>query len=201
MAKTAIATLKTWFETGDKPTQSQFENFLDSFHHLDGGKVITNVAITGTEITLTLSDASTVVIPIYTLPDMPIGFITGLQAALDNKVDKITGKGLSTEDFTTALKTKLDSLVNYVHPATHEVSEVNGLQGALDGKLDATISRKRKIDGFWVDTFGNTDVDAIEVGNIKEGTIGNRYIIAEVIALPHTTEANMKFYIDNERQL
>ena len=30
----------------------------------------------------------------------------------DNKVDKITGKGLSTEDFTTALKTKLEGLDN-----------------------------------------------------------------------------------------
>ena len=32
---------------------------------------------------------------------------------LSNKVDKETGKGLSTEDFTTALKTKLQSLSNY----------------------------------------------------------------------------------------
>lgn len=33
-----------------------------------------------------------------------------LSAAIGNKVDKVTGKGLSTEDFTTALKSKLDSL-------------------------------------------------------------------------------------------
>lgn len=32
---------------------------------------------------------------------------------LDTKVDKITGKGLSTEDFTTAFKAKLESLNNY----------------------------------------------------------------------------------------
>lgn len=36
--------------------------------------------------------------------------ITNLQ---NNKVDKIEGKGLSTEDFTTALKTKLEGLKNY----------------------------------------------------------------------------------------
>ena len=36
--------------------------------------------------------------------------ITNLQ---NNKVDKIEGKGLSTEDFTTALKTKLEKLQNY----------------------------------------------------------------------------------------
>ncbi len=33
-----------------------------------------------------------------------------LSAAIGGKVDKVTGKGLSTEDFTTALKSKLDSL-------------------------------------------------------------------------------------------
>lgn len=33
--------------------------------------------------------------------------ITGLVSAIDGKVDKVTGKGLSTEDFTTAEKTKL----------------------------------------------------------------------------------------------
>lgn len=32
---------------------------------------------------------------------------------LNNKVDKIEGKGLSTEDFTTELKNKLDGLANY----------------------------------------------------------------------------------------
>lgn len=34
-------------------------------------------------------------------------------AALDTKVDKVSGKQLSTEDFTTALKTKLEGLNNY----------------------------------------------------------------------------------------
>lgn len=33
-----------------------------------------------------------------------------LSAAIGNKVDKVEGKGLSTEDFTTALKAKLDAM-------------------------------------------------------------------------------------------
>lgn len=38
---------------------------------------------------------------------------------LDNKkVDKVTGKGLSTNDYTTAEKQKLASLENYVHPTS-----------------------------------------------------------------------------------
>lgn len=35
MAKTARNTIKTWFETGDFPTQEQFWNWLDSFWHKD----------------------------------------------------------------------------------------------------------------------------------------------------------------------
>ena len=40
--------------------------------------------------------------------DKPVS--TAVQAALNNKVDKETGKGLSTNDFTDALKTKLDGI-------------------------------------------------------------------------------------------
>ncbi len=36
--------------------------------------------------------------------------VTALNAAIGNKVDKAEGKGLSAEDFTTALKTKLDNM-------------------------------------------------------------------------------------------
>lgn len=52
----------------------------------------------------------------------------GIKAALDKKVDKVTGKQLSTEDYTTADKNKLGDL-----PTNSE------LQAALDGK-QATIS-------------------------------------------------------------
>lgn len=45
-----------------------------------------------------------------------------------NKVDKVTGKGLSTEDFTTELKTKLENMdgnaTTYVHPT--QTSHENG---------------------------------------------------------------------------
>jgi len=45
------------------------------------------------------------------------------QSDLDNKVDKVTGKQLSTEDYTSAEKTKLSGIAtnanNYTHPDTH----------------------------------------------------------------------------------
>lgn len=41
-----------------------------------------------------------------------------IKALLDGKVDKIDGKGLSTNDYTTAEKNKLAGLMNYIHPTT-----------------------------------------------------------------------------------
>ena len=49
-----------------------------------------------------------------------------LRTLIGNKVDKVTGKGLSTEDYTTAEKTKLNGIAaganNYVHPSNHDAS-------------------------------------------------------------------------------
>ena len=39
-----------------------------------------------------------------------IANIDGLQNTLDNKIDKVSGKGLSTNDFTSAEKEKLASI-------------------------------------------------------------------------------------------
>lgn len=41
-----------------------------------------------------------------------------IKALLAGKVDKVDGKGLSTNDFTTAEKNKLAGLMNYTHPTT-----------------------------------------------------------------------------------
>lgn len=53
-----------------------------------------------------------------------------LQAGLADKVDKIDGKNLSTEDFTTALKQKLEGLQNYDDTAINEA--INKLEGILN---------------------------------------------------------------------
>ena len=56
---------------------------------------------------------------------------------LTTKVDKVTGKALSANDFTTTLKNKLDgvddSANNYSHPATHSASMLTGALPAIDG--------------------------------------------------------------------
>ena len=44
----------------------------------------------------------------------PITFITGLENALNGKVGRVAGKGLSSNDFTDALKAKLEALATTV---------------------------------------------------------------------------------------
>lgn len=57
-----------------------------------------------------------------------------LNEAIGNKVDKVEGKGLSTEDFTTALKEKLENLPESIGEATAEKA---GLMSASDkARLD-----------------------------------------------------------------
>lgn len=49
-----------------------------------------------------------------------------LQTEIDGKVDKVTGKGLSTNDFTNALKTKLDGIEAGAEVNVIETVKVNG---------------------------------------------------------------------------
>ena len=88
-----------------------------------------------------------------------ISFITGLQTALNAKVDdsqvltnvpsgalftdttySVGNGGLTQVNFTTADNTKLDGIAtsanNYVHPSSHPISFITGLQTSLNGKVD-----------------------------------------------------------------
>ncbi|MBO5886593.1 MAG: hypothetical protein J6Q60_01050 [Bacteroidaceae bacterium] len=66
------------------------------------------------------------------LQTVPSGYAT--TSDLDGKVDKISGKALSTEDFTTALKTKLEGLSNY------DDTELSEALSTLRGDFDKLVS-------------------------------------------------------------
>nr|DAZ49988.1 MAG TPA: hypothetical protein [Caudoviricetes sp.] len=108
-----------------------------------------------------------------------------IATAIVNKVDKVEGKGLSTEDFTTALKEKLvalpdDAEANYVKSVSDEFtvseegklaleavaqSKVTGLPDALAGKMD-------KVEGKGLSTNDFTNeakekLDGVEAGANK----------------------------------
>lgn len=60
---------------------------------------------------------------------------TATQAALNNKVDKVSGKGLSTNDFTAAYKTKLDGIT----AGANKYSLPTATEGALGGVMAKSI--------------------------------------------------------------
>lgn len=61
------------------------------------------------------------------LVDLTVSHITGLQDALDDKVSKVTGKDLSTNDYTTAEKTKLSGIAEGAQKNT-----ITGVKGSSE---------------------------------------------------------------------
>ena len=66
---------------------------------------------------------------------------------IDTKVDKVSGKGLSTNDFTNEYKTKLDKLQNYNDSEVrNEVAEINKKDTEQDGKMEELQNEKLKLE-------------------------------------------------------
>ena len=98
---TAIQTLKQWFSNFKKPTQEQFWAWIDSFWHKS--EKIPMDSIEGLESAIQGTASA----------EQLRNHLTDSQAhkeLLDNKVDKVPGKKLTTEDFTTELRKKLEGL-------------------------------------------------------------------------------------------
>lgn len=116
-----------------------------------------------------------------------------IATAIVNKVDKEDGKGLSTEDFTTALKEKLVALpenaeANYIKSVSDEFTvstegklevkevapaKITGLPDALAGKVD-------KVAGKDLSTNDYTDAEKEKLGGVEAGANKN---LIEVIKL------------------
>lgn len=88
-----------------------------------------------------------------------VGKLNELRTLIAAKVDKVTGKGLSTEDYTTAEKQKLAGLSNYNDTALQ--TAVTNLQTAI-----ANVYTK-------AETYSKTEVDdkVAEAGKVKSVTI------------------------------
>lgn len=116
-----------------------------------------------------------------------------IATAIVNKVDKVEGKGLSTEDFTTALKEKLVALpenaeANYIKSVSDEFTvstegklevkeiapaKVTGLPDALAGKVD-------KVAGKGLSANDYTDEEKEKLSGIEAGANKN---LIEIIKL------------------
>lgn len=71
------------------------------------------------------------------------------ETALSNKVDKVTGKQLSTEDYTTADKDKLSGIEAwanaYTHPSSHPATDEHYVTTAPEQVRVATAARKHGV--------------------------------------------------------
>lgn len=90
------------------------------------------------------------------------------QYADDNKVAKVEGKQLSTEDFTTTLKQKLEGLTNYddadVRSAITELQ--NNLDAIVNGDATSAIDSIQEILAF-LSTIADTDTLAGIIANLQ----------------------------------
>ena len=112
----------------------------------------------------------------YTKPiSEPISYISGLDSALNSKVDKVAGKGLSTEDYTTGEKTKLSTLENYTLPIA-----TNTIVGGVKVGSGLTISN-----GLLSVNSGGI-ADSVEwTGVINKPTTLNGYGILDAATSTH----------------
>jgi hypothetical protein len=96
--------------------------------------------------------------------------------SLADKVDKVTGKGLSTEDYTSAEKTKLTGIEaqanKYVHPSTKQCSYAPDLTNYIQKSLTSGLIKN---DGS-IDT--NTYVDTDDIANNLTTTTAGKVLDA-----------------------
>lgn len=112
--KKPIDVLKTFFETGDQPTEQQFADLIDSFIHKDEGFVITQVETTAGGVTITFSDGSSELLPVFELANQEISFINGLQAFINAVNDFHNNLVLTENNFTNQNLQDLTDVLTYI---------------------------------------------------------------------------------------
>jgi hypothetical protein len=102
-----------------------------------------------------------------------------INSALTNKVDKQSGKGLSTNDFTNAYKTKLEALDDYTEmtaadiasgtSTTPQVISPNVLATAVDTKISAAVAGLVVPGAAVFKSAVNANSDISSLTNYKKG--------------------------------
>lgn len=130
-----------------KYTGPEIDNALKKV--VDGKAGIQGVKVNGTEATPDAENKVDISVPSVSQTtgssDSNVMSQGAVTAQLDNKVDKISGKGLSTEDFTASAKNKLagietgatkNTVVQSTGSSTTSVMSQNAVTNALSNKQD-----------------------------------------------------------------
>ena len=126
----------------------------------------------------------------------PVDHLSGIADAHDvkqelaKKVDNVSGKQLSTEDFTTALKQKLQSLNNYDDSAL--TSAINSLQNQINtlvsGNASSAIDTFNEIISFLNGVKDTQDLAGIIASIEQQIASVNNSLSAELAKKPNKTE-------------
>ena len=110
--------------------------------------------------------------------------VSQLKEAIGNKVDKVTGKGLSAEDFTSALKTKLESLSNYDDTAlSNAISTLRGdFDKLVSGDTTTAIKTFNEVIAFLDGISDSEDLDSIIAG-IEQQISGKQDTISDLATI------------------
>ena len=96
-----------------------------------------------------------------------------VKTALNNKVDKVSGKGLSTNDFTNALKNKLDGIAAGAQVNVIEGITVNSTAVPLTNKI-ANLTIPTKLTDLTNDGNFVTDANYVHTDNNFTTTLKNK---------------------------
>lgn len=125
-----------------------------------------------------------------------------LDNAVNSKVDKVTGKQLSTNDYTAAEKTKLAGVAtganNYLHPNhTGDVTSTgDGVTAIAAGVIvNADVNAAAGIDASKIGTGAVSNAEFGYLDGVTSGIQGQLNGKAPLVTTPQQTTADITFYV------
>lgn len=142
LTKPISLAVQALFDSLDAELEEKFNDINDDIDDVDS-KIDTHISNNSNPHSVTKSQVGLGNVDNTSDINKPIS--TATQNALNNKVDKITGKGLSTNDFTTSLKSKLELLPSYTTLNNKFNNKVDKVEGKELSSNDFTEELKNKL--------------------------------------------------------
>lgn len=116
---------------------------------------------------------------------------SSVEDAISTKVDKVTGKGLSANDFTNTLKNKLDAIEaeanKYTHPSTHATIMI--IEASALGNIGSSANDNQHTVNDKINTALGNKVDKVNGKSLVDNS--------EITKLGHVEDYANKTVIDN----